>query len=77
VAALMVLVYHVGLNSGITVSETWGRVISHFNTGVAVFFGISGFLLYRPFVATRLVGKPPPGTVRYAKRRALRILPGY
>jgi peptidoglycan/LPS O-acetylase OafA/YrhL len=77
VAALMVLVYHVGRGSGITVSESWGRVIDHFNAGVAVFFVISGFLLYRPFVASRLLGKPPPATVRYAKRRALRILPGY
>jgi peptidoglycan/LPS O-acetylase OafA/YrhL len=77
VAALMVLVYHVGLGSGITVSESWGRVIGHFNAGVAVFFVISGFLLYRPFVASRLLGKPAPATVRYAKRRALRILPGY
>jgi peptidoglycan/LPS O-acetylase OafA/YrhL len=77
VAALMVLVYHVGRGSGITDSESWGRVISHFNAGVAVFFVISGFLLYRPFVASRLLGKPPPATVRYAKRRALRILPGY
>jgi peptidoglycan/LPS O-acetylase OafA/YrhL len=77
VAALMVLVYHVGRGSGITVSESWGRVIDHFNAGVAVFFVISGFLLYRPFVAGRLLGKPPPATVRYAKRRALRILPGY
>ncbi|MGO9102598.1 MAG: acyltransferase family protein [Mycobacterium sp.] len=77
VAALMVLVYHVGLGSGIAVSESWGRVIDHFNAGVAVFFVISGFLLYRPFVASRLLGKPPPATVRYAKRPALRIVPGY
>jgi peptidoglycan/LPS O-acetylase OafA/YrhL len=77
VAALMVLVYHVGLGSGITESESWGRVVHHFNAGVAVFFVISGFLLYRPFVASRLLGKPPPATVRYAKRRALRIVPGY
>ena len=77
VAALMVLVYHVGLTSEITDSQSWGRVIDHFNAGVAVFFVISGFLLYRPFVAARLLGTPPPATVRYAKRRALRILPAY
>lgn len=77
VAALMVLVYHVGLGSKIADSAGWGRVIDQFNAGVAVFFVISGFLLYRPFVASRLLGKSPPSTVRYAKRRALRILPGY
>jgi peptidoglycan/LPS O-acetylase OafA/YrhL len=77
VAALMVLLYHVGRTLGITDSQSWGRVIDHFNAGVAVFFVISGFLLYRPFVATRLLGTPPPATARYAKRRALRILPAY
>jgi len=77
VAALMVLVVHVGWTSGITTSEIWGRVIDRFDAGVAVFFVISGFLLYRPFVVARLVGKPPPNTARYAKRRALRIVPAY
>jgi peptidoglycan/LPS O-acetylase OafA/YrhL len=44
--------------------------------GVAVFFLISGFLLYRPFVAARLAGR----TYRvrdYARRRVLRIVPAY
>ena len=77
VAALMVLVYHVGLTSGTTFSEGWGRVIGQFNAGVAVFFVISGFLLYRPFVAARLLDKPSPTAAGYAKRRALRILPAY
>lgn len=46
--------------------------------GVAIFFGISGFLLYRPFVAARAEGgsvwkRTPP----YLWRRAVRILPAY
>jgi peptidoglycan/LPS O-acetylase OafA/YrhL len=44
--------------------------------GVAVFFLISGFLLYRPFVQARFSGKPL--RVRdYARRRVLRIVPAY
>ena len=37
-----------------------------------LFFAISGFLLYRPWVAA-----PRPAPRRYARRRALRILPAY
>jgi peptidoglycan/LPS O-acetylase OafA/YrhL len=45
--------------------------------GVIVFFIISGFLLYRPFAAAREAGRPGPSTWRYARRRALRIVPAY
>ena len=38
---------------------------------------ISGFLLYRPWVAARAAGAPEPATGRYLRRRALRILPAY
>jgi peptidoglycan/LPS O-acetylase OafA/YrhL len=41
------------------------------------FFVISGFLLYRPYVAARASGRRVPSTARYARRRALRILPVY
>jgi peptidoglycan/LPS O-acetylase OafA/YrhL len=77
VAALMVLAYHVGLASGVSGGYAWGRWTAQLNSGVAVFFVISGFLLHRPFVASRLAGVPAPGAAGYARRRALRILPGY
>lgn len=44
---------------------------------VVTFFVISGFLLYRPFVAARVEGRRAPSSVKYGRRRALRILPGY
>jgi peptidoglycan/LPS O-acetylase OafA/YrhL len=44
---------------------------------VIVFFCISGFLLYRPYVAARASGRRGPRTARYARRRAFRILPAY
>jgi peptidoglycan/LPS O-acetylase OafA/YrhL len=44
---------------------------------VIVFFVISGFLLYRPYVSAHTTGRPRPATARYARRRALRILPAY
>jgi peptidoglycan/LPS O-acetylase OafA/YrhL len=45
--------------------------------GVAMFFTLSGFLLYRPFVAAHLAGRPRPGTGRFLRRRLLRIYPAY
>ena len=42
-----------------------------------LFFFVSGFLLYRPFVAARLSGRPQPSFLAYAWRRVLRILPAY
>ena len=45
--------------------------------GVAFFFVISGFLLYRPFLAARFAGRPGPRVRDYARRRVLRIVPAY
>jgi peptidoglycan/LPS O-acetylase OafA/YrhL len=42
-----------------------------------MFFCISGFLLYRPWVRSRLLGKPRPRVAAYAWGRVLRILPAY
>ena len=77
VAALMVLIGHTTFLSGINGRGQLGQVVSRFDMGVALFFIISGFLLYRPFVSARLHGRPAPGVLRYARRRALRIIPAY
>jgi len=45
--------------------------------GPILFFVISGFLLYRPYVAARAADVAAPRTTRYFRRRALRILPAY
>lgn len=45
--------------------------------GVAVFFVISGFLLYRPFVVAALSDRPTPRWAPFWKRRLFRILPAY
>lgn len=47
------------------------------DVGVTIFFLISGFLLYRPFVAAHAAGVPQPSTGAYAWRRILRIIPAY
>jgi peptidoglycan/LPS O-acetylase OafA/YrhL len=53
------------------------RLFAHLNLGVVIFFIISGFLLYRPFIAARADGAPAPAVASYAKRRFLRIFPAY
>ncbi|MDQ6817563.1 MAG: acyltransferase [Actinomycetota bacterium] len=78
VAALSVFLGH-------TVSETF-PFAAHRNLnlaadqlayqGVAVFFVISGFLLYRPFIVARRIGRRY-SLRSYARRRMLRIVPAY
>ncbi|MCK9878643.1 acyltransferase family protein [Frankia sp. Ag45/Mut15] len=77
IAALMVVVVHTGFPAGFTTSSRLGPYVARAEAGVAVFFLISGFLLYRPFVAARLAGASPPPPGGYLVRRLMRILPLY
>jgi peptidoglycan/LPS O-acetylase OafA/YrhL len=45
--------------------------------GVTLFFVLSGFLLWRPFARAVASGRELPSVRRYARNRALRILPAY
>jgi peptidoglycan/LPS O-acetylase OafA/YrhL len=76
IAALSVLVFHTAFASGAT-SAWYGRGVGRLEIGVALFFAISGFLLYRPFFAARYLGRPPVRTRDYLRRRVLRIVPAY
>ncbi|MGH2856544.1 MAG: acyltransferase family protein, partial [Solirubrobacteraceae bacterium] len=73
IAAISVVVVHAG---GLTVTPLHGFV-SHAEVGVAVFFAISGFLLYRPLVSARLNGARRTPLRTYVRRRILRIVPAY
>lgn len=77
VAALSVVVYHAGFYSRANEGEGGlSPYLARLNVGVAVFFVISGFLLYRPLLHGRITGRPV--RVRdYARRRVLRIVPAY
>ena len=77
-AALSVLLYHAGFQSRANEGDAGlSPYLARLNIGVAVFFVISGFLLYRPLLAARL-GEGAPIRLRdYARRRALRIVPAY
>jgi peptidoglycan/LPS O-acetylase OafA/YrhL len=78
IAALAVLGTHVGVVAHLyTGHSDVGRFAARLEVGVAVFFLISGFLLYRPFVRARMLDQPRPTTGAYAWRRFLRIAPAY
>ena len=81
-AALGVLTWHVWAHE--TNRVTYGVALPPFTklfdnarVGVAMFFVLSGFLLYRPFVAAVVRRQPRPSFARYFRSRALRILPAY
>ena len=78
VAALLVVTTHVAFNTGLVGRGGLGSsVLARFDVGVALFFLMSGFLLYRPWARAALEGRARPGIRRYAVRRAARILPLY
>lgn len=74
IASLMVVGYHVRGSTAASGSWDAGRLL---NMGVPIFFVLSGFLLYRPFLAARVDGARQPSVSGYAKRRVLRIIPAY
>ena len=77
VAALSVLLFHIAFVLEGFTDDTWGRYATQLNIGVTIFFLVSGFLLYRPFVRARYAGEPLPDVRAYATRRLFRIVPAY
>jgi peptidoglycan/LPS O-acetylase OafA/YrhL len=77
IAALTVVLHHTSFYTGKMYNGRLAPYFTHLDVGVAVFFLISGFLLYRPFVAALLAGRPGPSVRRFFVRRLLRIFPAY
>jgi peptidoglycan/LPS O-acetylase OafA/YrhL len=77
IGAVAVLAYHVGFDTGLSVRGLWSGLLARLDVGVAIFFVLSGFLLFRPYVHAVALGRRRPGAGRYLWRRALRILPAY
>ena len=56
IAAVMVIFTHVADATGSYSSTFLGAFFARMDAGVAVFFVLSGFLLYRPFVVAHFAG---------------------
>jgi len=77
VAALLVVGTHAAYTTGKYTHGYWGLVGSRMEIGVPIFFVLSGFLLFRPWVKSAATGGPPPSLSRYAWHRVRRIMPAY
>ncbi|MFI6239196.1 acyltransferase family protein [Micromonospora sp. NPDC050795] len=77
IGAVAVVGHHVGFQTAVTMNTAWGGWLARLDVGVAIFFVLSGFLLFRPWALNAATGRARPGAERYLWRRALRILPAY
>lgn len=73
--ALAVLTTHVGFTSGASLTGSYAGLLARLDMGVALFFVISGFLLFRPHARAAMGGTPPPSIGRYVRHRIVRIFP--
>jgi peptidoglycan/LPS O-acetylase OafA/YrhL len=75
---VLVHVWSASRANGALATPNWvGDAVSTLSAGVTLFFTLSGFLLYRPFVARILRGDPDLKVRPYLRNRFLRIAPAY
>jgi acetyltransferase len=75
-AAMGVVVTHVAFQTGHS-SGAGGRLFGRFDLAVAVFFALSGFLLWRGHAAAARDLGSRPRTGHYLRSRVVRIMPAY
>lgn len=71
IACLMVCFYHSATNIGLFQVTFWGF------TGVHLFFIISGYLIFKPFLKSLLMFERLPSTTQFYRNRFMRIMPPY
>ncbi|GFG70330.1 acyltransferase family protein [Mycolicibacter senuensis] len=77
VAALLVVGTHAAYTTGKYTHGYAGLLGSRMEIGVPIFFVLSGFLLFRPWVRATALDRPDPSVRRYAWHRVRRIMPAY
>ncbi len=76
-AALLIVGTHAAYGTGAEDGSYLGTSFARWEIGVAIFFVLSGFLLFTPWVNAAADGAPAPNVGRYFRRRARRIMPAY
>ncbi|MGX9294831.1 acyltransferase family protein [Tsukamurella paurometabola] len=76
-AAIAVMITHTAFQTGQVGYSVAGRVWGRFDMAVAVFFGLSGFLLWRAHARAAWSSSDGPRTGRYYRSRFVRIMPAY
>ncbi len=77
VAALLVVATHAAYTTGKYTHGFVGLVYSRMEIGVPIFFVLSGYLLFGPWVKAAAAGTDGPSLKRYARNRVRRIMPAY
>jgi len=77
VAALLVVATHAAFATGYLNHGYLGNVYARLEIGVALFFVLSGFLLFSPWVQAAADTTRRPSTRRYLRHRVRRIVPAY
>ncbi|GAS86188.1 acyltransferase family protein [Mycolicibacterium brisbanense] len=77
VAATLVVLTHAAYTTGKYGQGYLGLVYSRAEIGVPIFFVLSGFLLFRPWVKAAATDGEWPSVRRYAWHRVRRIMPAY
>ncbi|WP_216870709.1 acyltransferase family protein [Modestobacter excelsi] len=79
IAAFSVLSGHFWqhLSPGVEPSSTGRSVLSDLEQGLTLFFALSGFLLYLPFVSRLMSGRSAPSARQFYFNRVVRIFPAY
>ena len=76
-AALLVVATHAAYTTGLYTHGFIGVFYSRMEIGVPIFFVLSGYLLFGPWVRSAAAGKAGPSLSRYAWHRVRRIMPAY
>jgi len=76
-AASLVVVHHAASLVGPGRAGRLATPAAIMDIGVSIFFVLSGFLIYRPFAAAHLAGRPPLRARSFLWRRVVRIVPAY
>ncbi len=76
-AAMLVVATHAAYTTGKYTHGFAGLVYSRLEIGVPIFFALSGYLLFGPWVRAAKAGTAPPSLARYTRHRIRRIMPAY
>jgi len=76
-AVLLVVATHSAFGTGQLTHGDLGLMYARLEIGVQIFFVLSGFLLFAPWVRAAAAGTRAPLLGDFARRRARRVLPAY
>jgi peptidoglycan/LPS O-acetylase OafA/YrhL len=75
IAATAVIGVHVRLALGERIFGYWGGLFEELSVGVAIFFVLSGFVVFQPWVRAAASGASAPDPAAFLVRRFARIVP--